>query len=139
MTPRRYGDLAVVVLAAGAAYAVVHRLVGGSFWRFTPGFNVAFDVIVAVLCIAAAVAASLRRSFFGLFVAMNGAATLLMVGFVLSVVAYGTGLGVPFMAAGVLAGIALKRATPAWDAATDEAHEAHEPSHWPGRRHRQPA
>jgi hypothetical protein len=139
MTPRRYGDIAALLLVAAAAYAVVHLLVGARFWQFSPWFNVAFDLVFAIACIAAAVAIEMRRTFLGLFVAMGGAATLLMVGLTYSVISHGTGLGVPFMAAAVAVAFALKRTTPAWDEATDEAHAEHAHPFWLRRRHRQPA
>jgi hypothetical protein len=130
MRPQLASTAAALVFVALAAFAIVHRAVGGNYWGVTPAGNVVVDVMLAVVWLAAAAAAVLRRGFPLYFLAMSGAAVALIHGLMFSVVSRGTGAGVPFLVAAVAITLLLTRSRSAWDTDVTAHAEAPRPTRW---------
>ncbi|MGH7297465.1 MAG: hypothetical protein ACRELB_21190 [Polyangiaceae bacterium] len=129
MKPRHYADVAAAVLVIEAAFAVTHCLTGGQYGGCTRSYSIVMDVGFAAVWLAAAVATVVRRSFPALFLATAGAGASLMMAFLFSVAAPGTGAGLPFLLATGVVAAALVLALPGWHAA-ETPHHPHAARHW---------
>jgi hypothetical protein len=102
MTPRTSALVAAPLFAAEAAFAIVHRALGGEYLGFTHGHNVVIDLGLAVVWGGAAVACALHRSWPAFMWMLVGSAVSLIHG-VMFCVASGPhgpyGLGIPFLVA----------------------------------------
>jgi hypothetical protein len=123
MKPTHYGQIAAVIFAAEAAFAVTHRIVGGEYGRFTHTFNVSVDLVLAAIWLTAAVAVTVRRTFAAFLAVLIGGLATHIHGILFSVASPGTGAGVPFLLASCILPLLAVRSAPAWSAASKEAEE----------------
>jgi hypothetical protein len=130
MKPQHAAEGAALVFLAEATFAVVHRISGGEYGRFTHVHNVVIDIGLAAIWLGAAAAVMVRRGFPIFFLAMVGAAVSLIHGLMFSVASPGTGVGIPFMVACVVIAFLLKRSVPAWDTTTAAPVEAAHAPRW---------
>jgi hypothetical protein len=119
MRPQRYAELASLMFAGEATFAIVHRVTERVYSGYVPAFSFAIDDADAVLWVAAATAAMLHRPRPWAFVLVALAAVASLVYGVTFSIASKRGLGVPFMVAAValaaaLIAAALRRSLPAW-------------------------
>jgi hypothetical protein len=102
MSPKRYGQLAAVLFAAEAIFAIVHLALGAKYPHFTHSNNVVIDLLLAIVWTAAAVASLMPQTWPAPFVMMCGAALSAMQGFMFTVSTNDVGpvgVGLPFFAA----------------------------------------
>ena len=128
MKPSRYALAASALFAVQAIFPVVHLLAGGVYPGTTRGLSIAWDLWLAVIWIAAAIAGVVRRSGVALGVMCVGAMASLMHGLQLSVLLSSRGpygVGLPFLAAAVLALLFSVRAIPAFRREREEEPSGH--------------
>jgi hypothetical protein len=112
--PQHYAEVASLILAAEATFAITHRLMGGEYRGYVHEFNVVIDVGLAALWLAAATAAMLHRSSSRAFVLVALATLVSFLHGMMFSIASARGLGLPFVVAAVVLVVALKRSLPAW-------------------------
>jgi hypothetical protein len=115
--PARHAQLIALLFAAEAAFAIVHRAVGGEYRGFTHTHNVVIDVSLAVVWIGSALAALLHRGWPALFLTLVGASVSIVHGFMLSVALTDRGpygVGVPFLLAAAVQLYLIVHAAPAF-------------------------
>jgi hypothetical protein len=131
MKPRRYAEIATVILLAQAAFAIVHRITGSEYGHFAHLQNVVVDVGLAVIWLAGALACAIRGSSMAAFLAVLVALAVTHIhGVMFSVAAPGKGYGVPFLVTSALLPLLLALSAPAWKRASTAA-EGRSRSMWP--------
>ena len=113
MKPRHYAEIASLIFAGEATFAIVHRLMGAEYAGYVHGFNVATDVGLAVLWLAAATAAMLHRGSPAFVLVAFAALTSFTHGMIFTI-ASARGLGLPLVVAAVVLVPVLARSLPAW-------------------------
>jgi hypothetical protein len=117
VSPKRYAQVAGVLFAAQAVFAVIHLALGANYTpHFTHPFSVATDVVLAVASAAAAVASLTPLTWPAAFVMICGASVSAMQFFIYTLAtnpAFGPkGVGVPFLAAAGVQFFCIVRAAP---------------------------
>jgi hypothetical protein len=114
MKPAHDAELAAVLFAAGASFAIIHLALGAHYEHSVHLYNVALDAGLAVTWSCAAAGTLVRRTFASVLAAIVGAATAFLQGLLFSVAAPGTGDGVPFLVASAVIALLLVLSAPAW-------------------------
>jgi hypothetical protein len=124
MKPKHYAEIAAALFAAGAAFALIHRLSGGEYRHFVHTHNVIIDIGLFAIWTAGAVGALTRRSIGAFFAVIVAALVTHIHGLMFSVSWPGKGYGVPFLLASAVLPILLILSAPSWQKSAAREAEA---------------